>query len=136
MGLVRSTHDFDMAITLEGYRALELTRPLTDLPTGSWSDAKRSTGALASQCVTEVLGYVPQPGSLGDTLALAVAGNPRDLSIYPTCGTTRGAAQHYRDATPTCQACLDARNAKNRAKKGRQRARRRNPGEPAPKDAA
>jgi hypothetical protein len=121
VGLRRSIHDYDEAITLEQYKAMTagIARPLTDLPTGSWTDARRSTDALASQVVTETLGYIHERTKPVD-----------NLSIYPDCGTPQAQRRHQFHRTTTCGPCLEAR-AEVAARK---RERRRNPGEP--KDAA
>lgn len=121
MGLRRSDWDYTKAITLEEYRTLDLTRPVTDLPTGSWSDARRSTDALASKAVTEVLGYVPENVEPVD-----------NLSIYPDCGTETAGRRHRFERRTTCLPCAIALTKAGRVK----RARRRNPGESTPKDAA
>jgi hypothetical protein len=125
VGLKRSNFDYDQALTLEAYRALDLHRPITDHPIGGMTDARRSAGALASSVVTEVLGYVPRPGSILDSLAAATA-DP--LRIYLDCGTTQAARRHSASSAPMCDACKDA--PKRRRPPGKTRPRRRNPGEP------
>jgi hypothetical protein len=128
VGLNRPIYDYNRAITLEEYRTLELSRPITDPPLGGMTSAKRSAGETASAAVSETLGYVPDKQSVLETLARLAEDRSK---IYANCGTPNGVRRHLANKTPMCDACIEAPIRKRPPGKTRPR---RNPGEP--KDAA
>ena len=61
-------------------------------------------------------------------MAYKYKGKERDVKpeIAPGCGSNAGYQRHARNNTPTCQACLDAHNASNRAYYKRKKTQLRN----------
>lgn len=94
--------------TLAEYRAMTLTRPLTDRdsPIGTHTARKRAVDAEHSQFVTEQLGYVP-PANPG----------PPSISDPPACGTASGYRRHRTEGTEACHACKVAHAAYQRRRK-------------------
>ena len=90
-------------LTLEEYRALDLTRPYFDGPIGSSTAGKRSRDALASECVPVTPERKLEPiEKLGKQ-------PPRR---YDNCGDWGGIAKHQRNGEHQCDLCSEFRKSK------------------------
>jgi hypothetical protein len=95
-------------ITLEQYRALNLTRPLSDKPIGAHTAGKRAADALASEAVQVTPHRKLQPvEKLGKQ-------PPR---TYDNCGDWGGIAKHQRNHEHQCEACSAFRRTKYQSRR-------------------
>lgn len=101
------THPADQAITLEQYRRLNLTRPLTDGPVGGATAGKRHADADASAVFTTAESPIPADGRVrrGAARTMRPGGSPAPSACDGVRGTQAGYQRHVRAGESACDEC-------------------------------